>query len=90
MERKYEGIILKGAKDLYYTNDSRVHWKKLKRGFINTRDPNISKVELDLVLMGANRGKAFKNNNIFTSFLMGTPHNNKIVPISNVGTGFTD
>jgi hypothetical protein len=39
--------------------------------------------------MGATRGLGFKNRNIFTSFLMGTPYNGKIVPISNVGSGFT-
>ena len=82
-------MILKGANDLYYTNQTRSVWKKLKRGFINTKDPNISKIELDLVLMGAIRGTGFKNKDIFTSFLMGTPYNGKIVPISNVGSGFS-
>lgn len=82
-------MILKGANDLYYTTQTRGHWKKLKKGFINTRDPNMSKIELDLVLMGASKGMGFKNKDSYTSFLMGTPYNGKIIPLSNVGSGFT-
>jgi ATP-dependent DNA ligase len=40
--------------------------------------------------MGANRGTGFKNNKIFTSYLMGTPYNGKVIPISNVGSGFNE
>ena len=44
LSRKYEGLIIKGVKDFYYTNDTRVHWKKLKRGFANIKDSRISKI----------------------------------------------
>ena len=40
--------------------------------------------------MGANRGSGFKNSQIYVSFLLGTPYKGKIVPISQVGSGFTD
>jgi len=40
--------------------------------------------------MGANRGKSFKNNSILNSFLMGALHKGKIIPLSQVGTGFTE
>ncbi len=33
VKRKYEGLILKGPYDLYYTNGTRIHWGKLKKGF---------------------------------------------------------
>lgn len=46
-------------------------------------------MELDLVVMGANRGSGFKNQKTFNSYLMGTPYNGRIIPISNVGSGFT-
>jgi hypothetical protein len=32
-KRKYEGLILKGPEDHYYTNGTRIHWGKLKKGF---------------------------------------------------------
>lgn len=89
LERKYEGLIIKGTKDKYYTNDSRTHWKKLKRGFTNNRDTRISKIQLDLIVMGANKGKGSNNTKLFTSFLLGAKYQNKIIPISAVGTGFT-
>jgi ATP-dependent DNA ligase len=72
LERKYEGLIIKGSNDLYFTNESRSHWKKLKRGFANNRDSKISKIELDLIVMGANRGQGSKNSKSFTSYLLGT------------------
>ena len=40
--------------------------------------------------MGANRGNGYKNSKDFTSFLMGTPYKGKIVPVSQVGSGFTE
>jgi hypothetical protein len=33
IKRKYEGLILKGPEDYYYTNGTRIHWGKLKKGF---------------------------------------------------------
>ena len=90
LSRKYEGLIIKGVKDFYYTNDTRVHWKKLKRGFANIKDSRISKIQLDLVVVGANRGQGNNNKKLFTSFLLATPHNGKFIPISHVGSGFTD
>ena len=48
----------------------------------------MSKVELDLIVMGANRGSRFKNQKLYNSFLMGTKYKGKIVPLSNVGSGF--
>jgi ATP-dependent DNA ligase len=89
LEQKYEGIILKGVNDKYFTNDTRKLWQKLKRGFSSVH-PGLSKIELDLVVMGANRGEGFKNYNQYTSFLMGTPYQGKIVPISQVGSGLTE
>lgn len=88
--RHYEGLILKGCQDFYFTNESRSHWKKLKRGFAANRDARISKIELDLVVMGANRGQGAKNSRHFTSYLLGTPHDGKILPVSNVGSGLTE
>ena len=70
--RKYEGLILKGLNDKYYTNESRIYWRKLKRGFINTKDPNIAKLELDLIVMGANNSQKIKNKKQYGSFLVGT------------------
>ena len=61
----------------------------MKRGFDSNRDPNIAKVDLDLIIMGANRGKGFKNKSESNSFLMGTYYKGKIVPISNVSSGIT-
>ena len=90
LDRKYEGLIIKGTSDKYYTNESRAHWKKLKRGFVNNRDSRISRLELDLILMGANRGRSFNNSTHFTSYLMGARHNGAIIPISAVGSGFSE
>jgi ATP-dependent DNA ligase len=90
LERKYEGLIIKGCQDPYYTNDSRSHWKKLKRGFASNRDARISKVELDLIVMGANRGQGSKNSRHFTSYLLGASYQGKILPVSNVGSGLTE
>jgi hypothetical protein len=54
--------MVKGARDKYYTNDSRVYWKKIKRGFMSSKkDPNISQIQLDLIVMGANRGSGTNN-----------------------------
>lgn len=39
--------------------------------------------------MGANRGQGNKNSKSFTSYLLGTKYQGKIVPISNVGSGLT-
>jgi DNA ligase 1 len=90
LERKYEGLIIKGCSDPYFTNESRSHWKKLKRGFASSRDARISKIELDLVVMGANRGQGSRNSKAFTSYLLGTVFNGKIIPLSNVGSGLTE
>lgn len=40
--------------------------------------------------MGANRGQGSKNSKNFASYLLGTPFNGKIIPISNVGSGLTE
>ena len=45
---------------------------------------------MDLVVVGANRGQGNNNKKLFTSFLLATPHNGKFIPISHVGSGFTD
>lgn len=89
LARKYEGLIIKGCFDAYFTNESRTHWKKLKRGFTASRDASIAKVDMDLVVMGANRGQGSKNTRSFTSYLLGTPYQGKILPVSNVGSGLT-
>lgn len=39
--------------------------------------------------MGADYGRG-KKAKFFSSFLVGTIHNNKIIPLSKLGTGFTD
>jgi ATP-dependent DNA ligase len=44
---------------------------------------------MDLVVMGANRGQGSKNSRFFTSYLLGTPYQGKILPVSNVGSGIT-
>jgi ATP-dependent DNA ligase len=83
--------MIKGARDKYYTNDSRIYWKKIKRGFMSSKkDPNISQVQLDLVVMGANRGTGTNNRQVYASFLLGTQYNGNIIPISFVGSGFTN
>jgi hypothetical protein len=38
--------------------------------------------------MGANKGKSYNNYKSYTSFLMGARYNDKIIPISAVGSGF--
>jgi ATP-dependent DNA ligase len=53
------------------------------------KDPNISQIQLDLVVMGAKRGVGVNNRDRFASFLLGTPYQGRIVPISFVGSGFT-
>jgi len=53
------------------------------------KDPNISQIQLDLVVMGAKRGIGINNRHIFASFLLGTRYKDKIMPISFVGSGFT-
>ncbi len=42
------------------------------------------------MVVGANRGHGNNNKRLFTSFLLATPFNGKFVPISHVGSGFTD
>lgn len=39
--------------------------------------------------MGADYGRG-KKSKFFSSFLIGTLHNQKIIPLSKLGTGFTD
>lgn len=39
--------------------------------------------------MGADYGRG-KKSKFFSSFLVGTLHNEKIIPLSKLGTGFTD
>lgn len=51
INRKFEGVIIKGENDLYYTNQSRVHWGKLKKG-CKLEDQDTQHIDLDLVLMG--------------------------------------
>lgn len=50
----------------------------------------MSKIQLDLIVMGANRGQGNKNFKSFTSYLLGTKYQGKIIPISNVGSGLTE
>jgi len=40
--------------------------------------------------MGANNSQKIKNKKQYGSFLVGTYYNGKIIPLSNVGTGFID
>lgn len=87
MERKYEGLILKGTQDLYFSNGSRVHWGKLKRGFNRGKTDNLDRIELDLVVMGGYHSKQRSIN--LNSFLVGVRHEGKIYPISKVGSGFS-
>ena len=46
-------------------------------------------IDLDLILMGADYGRG-KKSKFFSSFLMGVKKGANIVPISRVGTGFSD
>lgn len=46
-------------------------------------------MDLDLIVMGADYGRG-KKTKYFSSFLMGVKYGIKIVPISRVGTGFSD
>ncbi len=87
-KRKYEGLILKGPQDHYYTNGTRIHWGKLKKGFRQKKEDK-GQIDLDLILMGADYGRG-KKAKFFSSFLMGVNYGGKIIPISRVGTGFTD
>ena len=46
-------------------------------------------IDLDLVVMGADYGKG-KKINVLSSFLLGTKQNDKYIPITKVGSGFSD
>lgn len=46
-------------------------------------------IDLDLVVMGADFGKG-KKIKVLSSFLLGTKHDGKYVPIAKVGSGFSD
>lgn len=88
IKRKYEGLILKGPEDHYYTNGTRIHWGKLKKGFREKKEDK-GLIDLDLILMGADYGRG-KKASFLSSFLMGVKKGDKIVPLSRVGTGFSD
>jgi ATP-dependent DNA ligase len=57
---------------------------------MNTKDKNVAKLDLDLVVMGANKGKGYKNFESLTSFLVGCQFGGNIIPISNVGSGLNE
>lgn len=88
INRKYEGIIIKGENDFYYTNQSRIHWGKLKKG-CKLKDQDTQQIDLDLVLMAVEYGQG-KRSDVFGSFLMGIYHEGEYYAISKVGSGFTE
>lgn len=75
-------------KSKYDTNGGRIFWAKLKKG-CTIGDKVFNGVELDLVLMGADFGRG-KRKEGYGSFLLGAPHQGKIVAVCKVGTGLSE
>ena len=88
VEKKREGLILKGVDDMYYTNGTRKHWGKMKKG-CRIHQSDTGSIDLDLILMGADYGKG-KRKSTFATFLLGIYHEGKIYPVSRVGSGFKE
>jgi len=73
---------------MYYTNGTRKHWGKFKRGCkIEKVDTGL--IDLDLVVMGVIKGSG-KNSNYFATYLLGTYIDDKLYPVSKLGSGFTE
>lgn len=88
VKRNYEGLIIKGVSDKYYTNGTRKHWGKLKKGFKQSESDS-QEMDLDLVVMGVDYGQG-KRSNYFGSFLLGVYHDGKYHAVSKVGSGFSE
>ncbi len=73
---------------MYFTNGSRRHWGKFKKG-CKIENSDTGQIDLDLVLMGFSFGQG-KRSNFFSAYLVGVYHEGKLFPVCKVGTGFTD
>ena len=87
INRDYEGLIIKGINDLYYTNRSRKHWGKLKKGCKLTGEDTQS-IDLDLVVMAIENGQG-KRSDKFGSCLLGVYYEGQYHAVSKVGSGFS-
>ena len=68
--------------DQYYTNGTRKHWTKVKKG-CRIDKTGTGSIDLDLVVMGVDPGKG-KNSLLFSNFLLGAYHQGKLYPITRV------